>query len=189
MATNKKEERSDRSNQTIVYLVRHAIPDSHEENGHLTAQGYAQAKEISKFFSHEFSANTKPLLIVSPTVRTLETADPIVEKLGVRPLLHSAFSENYLADTQNIFLSPAFLRQHVATHKIIHAFWHAIRSNKGKKIIIVTHGNVIRVLLGKLFGKSFLQMSKTKVDCGSITQLAIVGEKAHHVNSGSHLVA
>ncbi len=173
-----RESSDDLPDETTVYFVRHAVPDSHLTNGHLTSQGYAQAKKIAGLLSQELhnkAGDKKPLLVVSPTVRTRETADPIASKLGVRPLIHSAFSEEYLADTNSIFFSPAFLRRHVASQKILRAFRQIVRANHGKTIVIVTHGNVIRTLTGKLLRKSYDEMSKTPVVCGSVTTLRIRG--------------
>ena len=167
--------------QTIVYLVRHGQPVSHDENGGLTDVGRTQALRLAKFLDEECGNNSasekRALLVVSPTARTLETADPIAQKLKAHPLSHRAFIEQYLVDSKSVFRTPEFLARHVAAARILRAFWHIVDANRGKRIIIVTHGNVIRVLIGKLCGETFAQMSYKEVPCGSVTKVSVVGRE------------
>ena len=171
--------------QTTIYLVRHALPQSHALNGGLTEEGVAQAKKTAAYLRKEISgkhihghSSRKPLLVVSPTNRTRETADHIAKALHIQPLTHSAFSENYLVDTRLSFLSPSFLAHHVASSRIFRAFWGIVNKNPGKTVIVVTHGNVIRVLCGKLLSKTFEEMSQTPVTCSSVTTIAVKGPVA-----------
>jgi broad specificity phosphatase PhoE len=175
MVLNSKKRDTSSSAKTEVYLIRHAQPKSHFVNGNLTDVGYTQATKLAKRIRSILSA-VKPLIIVSPTLRTRQTAAPICSIFGVRQIVHSAFNEEYLVDSRALFLSPEFFRHHVASRKILSAFWHIVHSNRGKKIIIVTHGNVIRAILRKLLKKSFVDVCKMKVECSSVTKIEIDGK-------------
>lgn len=163
--------------KTTLYLVRHAQPKSHLQGGGLTDTGKSQARKVASRLRKEISGKhllgRKPLLVVSPTLRTRQTASPITKSLHLHPLKHSAFSEKYLVDTNKSFVSPTFLMHHVATSRIWRAFKHIFRSNLGRTIIIVTHGNVIRALRAKLEHRTYGYMSKLTVSCASITKIEL----------------
>lgn len=61
----------------IIYLVRHGQKLTNPHDPQLTELGKQQAKETAKFFSDK----KIDLLVASPYQRTLETAQPIAQKL------------------------------------------------------------------------------------------------------------
>ena len=169
---------------STIYLVRHAQPNSHALNGHLTNLGIIQAKKIAEHLSKipelsdkNLNESQRPLIIVSPTARTRETADFICQKLNIRPIIHSAFAEEYLVDTNKNFISPAFLRNHVRVKRLMHSFNKIVNSARGRPIIVVSHGNIIRMILGKIQSMSYNQISKIEVSCASIIRIITLNNK------------
>lgn len=122
---------SSASAQPTIYLVRHAekLPgwpgDSLDAFQPLSAEGIARAQHLAE----QFEAGSVAAIFSSPTTRTLHTALPLAQKLGLPIQTAAACMDTAAIDSFYLSLTKRFA--------------------PGKAVVIVSHSNIIPYLLIK----------------------------------------
>ncbi len=184
---------------STLFLVRHGENEASRQGllagdlpSSLTERGRAQARRASERLSQLLAAvpGTVPVFS-SPLPRTLETAWPIAEALGVAPEPDSAFTEfplgpwggrsfaelredpAYLAyvqdPTKNPMGSGAFVRD--VADRVTAGAARLLSLQRGPLLVLVTHGGVIRLLIAEALGMGLRHYNRIQCDEGSISAL------------------
>ena len=164
---------------TVIYFVRHGetilTPERRFSGGdgsdpELSAEGIAQAQAVAK----ELAVRGADLLIVSPMVRTVQTAEHISKATGLKIELDEAWREGSfgewdglsISDVKELYpnewlawVSSASARagttgesyEDIAARSE-HALTNLVAEHQGKTIIVVTHNYVIRSLVTSVIG-------------------------------------
>ena len=175
--------------RTIVYFVRHGdrihVPNSpdiglQKVGPGLSALGKKQAKAIAKNMK-KIKAEID-VLYSSNMKRAIETANIIGKAVGKKPKVVDGLSE-----FNNIVWSYKLYHHHFWKHFIKHrkgvsALNKILRDNKGKVIVIVAHGNMIRGLVGNKFGLSLSQTGKLGYHNCHVSLVSFIGTKLDYID-------
>ena len=164
---------------TVIYFVRHGetilTPERRFSGGdgsdpELSAEGIAQAEAVAK----ELAARKADVLIVSPMVRTVQTAEKIAAATGLKIQLDEAWREARFGEWDGLniqevkelypnewqsWISSASARagssgesyEDIAARTEL-ALTDLVLEHPGKTIIVVTHNYVIRSLVTLVIG-------------------------------------
>ena len=151
------------SGKTYVYLVRHAHwvppkgPHKFNPNVPLSKLGKIQAKALSKrIFPLK---NRVDVFICSSLGRARQTAEAIAGTMGKNPFQCDRLWEfNKILWTRK-FYKLNYWKIFIRYRRVIKRFNEILLKNKGKVILIVAHGNVIK---GILKNKQNLSLSKVR---------------------------
>lgn len=164
---------------TVIYFVRHGetilTPERRFSGGdgsdpELSAEGIAQAEAVAK----ELAARKADLLIVSPMVRTIQTAERIAAATGLKIELDEAWREGAFGEWDGLNIpevkelypnewlawvssasAPAGTSgesyEDIAARSEL-ALTNLVLEHPGKTIIVVTHNYVIRSLVTLVIG-------------------------------------
>lgn len=139
-----------------IYVIRHCEAEGQPSESSLTKRGYKQAIELAKFFS-----NIKiDRIITSPFVRAIQSIEPLVENTKIEVEIESRLSERILSvkDLPDWLekLKATFSNMDLkfeggesskeATCRIVSVI-HEVLNSENKNTIIVTHGNLMSLLL------------------------------------------
>jgi broad specificity phosphatase PhoE len=136
--------------KTIVYFIRHGerIHISGEKEPHdfsLTKKGISQANRVAK----ELYKIKKEIdfLYSSPMKRAKETAKIISKKIQKTPIILEGFEE--VSNTLHTpkYLSLKYWKEFQKFKKKEKTFNKILEDNKGKVIVIVSHGTLSRMLI------------------------------------------
>ncbi|PGL67870.1 histidine phosphatase family protein [Bacillus sp. AFS055030] len=146
-----------------IYLIRHCEADGQPYEANLTKQGLKQAKQLGDFF-----AKIKiDQIISSPFLRAIQSIEPTSNEKNIDIVLDERLSERKLSSTD----LPDWLEKlkatfedmelkfdggessQEATNRVISVIDEIIKS-KNQTTIVVTHGNLLSLLL-KHFTKEF----------------------------------
>ncbi len=164
--------------KTIVYFVRHGDRE-HFVNRRgigleypgpgLSKLGKKQAKQVAKEFSKIKSEIDK--VYCSGMTRAIETAEEISKKIRKRPIKVRGLSEfnNVIWHGKPNRLK--FWKHYFKYRKSKKAFNEILKKNKGKVLVIVVHGNVIKGIFGHKFGLSFKNIGRFNHNNCHITKL------------------
>lgn len=170
---------------TIVYFVRHAAVDlkageAVEENPSLNKKGLKQAHELAKqFHNSDFKTN---YIFTSSMKRALETAKIIGNSLKINPLFFSEFNEISRSIFERKFWTNKFWRNYSKYKKACKKFDETIKKNKGKNLIFVIHGNLIRSLMGYKLGLSLNQVKHFSYNNANISRLTFKGKRLNTIS-------
>jgi broad specificity phosphatase PhoE len=137
--------------KTYVYLVRHAhwIPPKgpHKFNPHhpLSKKGKRQAKALAKKF-YKIKDNLE-IFICSSQGRAVETAEEISKLIKKKPAKYDELWEINKILWRREFFNYKYWKHWIKYKKRIITLNKILRDNKGKIILIVAHGNVIKSIL------------------------------------------
>lgn len=137
--------------KTYVYLVRHAHwnppKGPHEFNPHypLSKKGKKQAKALAKRF-YPLRKNIE-VFICSSQGRALETAEEISKLIDKKPIKNDGLWEFNKILWRREFFNYKYWKHWLKYKKRIITLNKILRENKGKIILIVAHGNVIKGIL------------------------------------------
>lgn len=153
--------------KTLVYFVRHGERvhwENHKDAGleipgpGLTKEGMRQAKKVAKEFSK--MKGEIDVLYSSDMLRAIETANEISKVIGKKAKVIEGLAEiNNIYDKKG-YLERKFWRSFMKHKSSLKVLDNLLKENKGKVIVIVGHGNIIKGILGKKLGLSFRQISK-----------------------------
>jgi broad specificity phosphatase PhoE len=158
---------------TIVYLIRHSIPESPVKDGRrlmygpdapLSPDGRQKARQLGERI---LAREGKPLDVIysSPFKRAYETACILVEKMALNPVItHPGLQDTasewggvpveelvQVANAGRLFTDP---RTHESISEIaarITAAYHQIVSHhQGERIGMVSHGDPLRILYDRI---------------------------------------
>lgn len=140
-----------------LYLIRHCKAEGQEPDAPLTSEGRLQAKQLAEFLSDKGIER----IVSSPFVRACETVDPLAQKLNIpveiderlrERVLSVAWLPNWLeclresfSDFDLSFCGGESNRE--AMERAVHAVRDYIGLESTTTIAIVTHGNLLTLLL------------------------------------------
>ena len=170
---------------TQVTLLRHgaryvSTAKRHYTDPSLTKQGKAQAAITAEYLrNHKFDR-----IYVSDHRRSLETAQYIEKyqraKLIVCPELREV---NHIVYKKKPADKRKLQEQSRKMRKAIAFFRRILRENRGKRILLVIHGNVIRVLIKTSMGLPIEEFPYFHTHHCSLTVLSFQGTKLHAVHA------
>lgn len=149
--------------KTYVYLVRHAhwiVPkEKHVFNPHhpLSKKGKKQAKALAKRF-YPLRKDIE-VFICSSQGRAAETAEEISKLINKKPIKNDGLWEFNKILWRREFLNYKYWKHWLKYKKRIYTLNTILCKNKGKIILIVAHGNVIK---GVLRNKQRLELKKIR---------------------------
>jgi len=140
--------------EKTIYIVRHCSADGQSPHADLTAEGIVQAEKLAGFFS-ELEADR---VISSPFTRARRTAEPIADAKGIHIEEDSRLAERTLSshafEDWLLKLEDTFLDDHLKYEGGESSYEAKERVCKvvdelpdGSKVILVTHGNLMTLLL------------------------------------------
>ena len=175
--------------KTIVYFVRHGdrihIPNNKgagliSGGLGLSSLGKKQAKEVAKKFSKIKSEIDK--IYSSDMNRAIETAEIIGKEIKKKPKIIEGISEFDKIVWDNRICHYKFWK-HYLKHRIsLKVFDNILKENKGKVILIVAHGNVIKGIIGKKMKFTHSQISKFDYHNCHISLVRFNGTKLDYIH-------
>ncbi len=175
--------------KTIVYFVRHGdrihIPNS-KDIGLITGGpglsflGKKQAKEVAKKFSKIKKEIDK--IYSSDMNRAIETAEIIGKEIGKKPKVVKGISEFNKIVWDNRIYYHKFWKHYLKHRLSIKVFDKILKENKGKVILIVAHGNVIKGIVGKKMKFTHSQINKYDYHNCHISLVRFKGTKLDYIH-------
>ena len=175
--------------KTIVYFVRHGdrihIPNRKdlglEEGGPgLSNLGKKQAKYVAKKFSKIKAEIDK--IYSSDMNRAIETAEIIGKEIKKKPNIIKGISEFNQIVWQNKFYRRKFWKHYLKHKSSLKVFDKILEENKGKVILIVAHGNIIKGIIGKKIGLTHWQIKKFDYHNCHISLVRFKGLKLDYIH-------
>ena len=175
--------------KTIVYFIRHGdrvhIPNN-DDMGLITggpglsSLGKKQAKEVAKKFSKIRKEIDK--IYSSDMNRAIETAEIIGKEIGKKPIITKGIAEFNKIVWDNRIYHYKFWK-HYLKHKFsIKVFDKILNENKGKVILIIAHGNIIKGIIGKKMKFNHSQISKFDYHNCHISLVRFKGTKLDYIH-------
>ena len=191
-----------------LILVRHGLPERVElaqgrADPALSDAGWQQARQVGKWLSRE----TIEAVYASPLRRAIETAQPLAESLGQRPVIHESVAE-YDRDASHYIPMEELKREDYPAWKafvdggygeevdmaefamrVSSGLEEIIGANAGRRVAVFCHGGVVNVWTAKVLGMApslFIDVAY-----GSISRFlcASTGERnVRSLNETGHLV-
>ena len=142
-----------------IYVIRHCEAEGQPSEASLTNRGHKQAIELAKFFT-----NIKiDRVITSPLLRAIQSIEPLVENKKMKLEIDSRLSERILSvkDLPDWLekLKATFINMDLkfeggessneAAYRIVSVVKDILNS-ENKNTIIVTHGNLMSLLLNDI---------------------------------------
>lgn len=146
-----------------IYIVRHCQAEGQPAESQLTEEGFKQAEELAVFFSHI----PVDRIVSSPFLRAIQTVEPLSKESNTNIEVDERLVERTLSSVD----LPDWMEKLEATYgdldlkfeggessreamdRIVSVIEEALESD-GENIIIVTHGNIMSLLL-KNYQESF----------------------------------
>ena len=191
-----------------LILVRHGLPERVElaqgrADPALSDAGWQQARQAAKWLRRE----AIDAIYTSPLRRAVETAQPLVERLGQRPVIHEAVAE-YDRDASHYIPMEELKREDFPAWKafveggygeevdmaefsmrVSRGMEEIIGANAGRRVAVFCHGGVVNVWTAKVLGTApglFIDVAY-----GSISRFlcASTGERnVRSLNETGHLL-
>jgi broad specificity phosphatase PhoE len=175
--------------KTFVYLVRHGdrifIKGGKDEGlkkggPGLSALGKKQAKSVAREFL-KLKGSTD-VFISSSMTRALETANEIGKVIKKKPKVYDE-----LCEFNQIVMGRKYYHynfwKHYFKHRIsLRIFDKILEQNKGKVIVIVAHGNIIKGIIGKKLGLSLSQIARFDYHNCHVTLARFKGTKLDYIH-------
>jgi broad specificity phosphatase PhoE len=185
-----KSPNKDEIGKTIVYLIRHGDrehskgkkqgpPDYHIPGRGLSNKGKIQAKKIANEFSRKKDEIDK--LYCTAMNRSILTANEMSKKIGKKPIKIRDLSEFNAVLWSGKLHSLGFWKHFFKYNKSKKAFDKILEKNKGKVLVLVLHGNVIRGILGHKLKLSLKETGKFDTDNCGITKLRFKSKKLRYI--------
>jgi len=173
--------------RTIVYLIRHGerqfIPGAKKgdevPDAGLSALGKKQAKAVAKEFAS--LKGEIDVFVSSSMKRAIETAKEIGKTIKKKPKICPELSEFNQIVWKNKFYHPKFWKHYFKHKASLKAFNKILKENKGKVIVIVAHGNVIKGIIGNKLGLSLKKRGLLNMHNCHISLLRFIGKKIEYI--------
>lgn len=190
-------------------MIRHGRPERVEQadgpaDPPLTQLGHEQAKAVAKFLL----AEQIDLVVSSPMVRAVQTAQPLADALGTDPVIVDDLAEidkdatSYLPTEEIKATDPALWQQWIEDpmsqfaadfepfqNRVLAAFDQLIAANAGRSVAVFCHGMVTMTFVRSILG--YPEPFAVPVDYASITRVAASSTKGvrsvRSVNETGHL--
>ncbi|MEK6875065.1 MAG: phosphoglycerate mutase family protein [Nanoarchaeota archaeon] len=175
--------------KTIVYFIRHGdrihIPNKKEiglivGGPGLSNLGKKQAKEVAKKFSKIKKEIDK--IYSSDMNRAIETAEIIGKQIGKKPIIIKGIAEFNKIVWGNRVYHYKFWKHYLKHKASIKIFNKILNKNRGKVILIVAHGNVIKGIIGKKIGLTHSQINRFDYGNCHISLVRFKGTKLDYVH-------
>ena len=192
-----------------LILVRHGLPERVElaagrADPALSDPGQRQARQVGAWLSRE----TIDAIYASPLRRAIETATPLAETVGLRPVVHEAVAEYDRAESHYIPMEELKAEDYAAWKAFMDGGYgdefdmtafartvdggmeEIIRANTGRRVVVFCHGGVVNVWTATVLGMAprlFIDVAY-----GSVSRFlcASTGERnVRSLNETGHLVA
>ncbi len=180
--------------KTLVTFLRHARSYSHKKDQplnpgpKLTKEGRLQAEETAEYLKNfQFD-----LILSSSLSRSMETAEIISRHQKKKPSIHEELVEyhkdvyDYSSLEKNLIEG---IGSTIRAKKTIKFFQKILQNNVGKKILIVSHGNVIRGCVGTSMGFSLRKSPELNLFNCSLSSFIFRKDKLisiYYLNSTDH---
>jgi len=175
--------------KTIVYLIRHGdrkilkndkgVGLIHPGPG-LTALGKKQARELAKKLIKR--KDEIDILYCSSMTRAIETANEVTKLIKKKPIIVDELSEVGHVLWKGKYLDSEFLPNLLKFRRARKAFDNILEKHKGKVIVIIAHGNLIKGLVLKKLGLSLKQINYFSHDNCHITKVRFNGKKLDYIH-------
>ncbi len=141
--------------KTIVYLIRHGdrlhIEGSKEPHDFsLSKKGISQAKSLAK--NLEKIKDEIDVLYSSTMKRAKETATIVGKKINKRPIILENFEELNKILEKPAYFKLRYWKERIKLKKSEKVFNQILEKNKGKVIVLVAHGRLNKILMGRKLG-------------------------------------
>ena len=175
--------------KTIVYFVRHGdrihIPGNKDiglisGGPGLSVLGKRQAKEVAKKFSKIKKEIDK--IYSSDMNRAIETAEIIGKQINKKPKIIEGISEFNKIVWDNRIYHYKFWKHYLKHRFSLKVFDKILKENKGKVILIVAHGNIIKGIVGKKMRFNHSQISKFDYHNCHISLVRFKGTKLDYIH-------
>jgi probable phosphoglycerate mutase len=203
---------------TRLILIRHAETEANvskkvwqgASDTPLTIRGERQAAATAGYLAMLHRRNAVDVFYASSLLRARRTADAISTAIGLPVQLDYALREfdlgdwegrafDDLEDTENLskrwdadphFAPPGGESPHMFQRRIVTAFESMASAHPDQTVLVVTHGGVIRNLLGLWIGNGPDDWQRWQASNCSITMLERSGQAWHPIllNDTSHLL-
>jgi probable phosphoglycerate mutase len=187
-----------------LLLIRHALPVRVDDAGHggpadphLSERGVAQAEALAEFLA---AAPSGPIdaVWVSPLRRAGETAGPLLERLGLSPIVEEGLAEYDRHATSYIPIeelkaagdprwneipeTPEEFRHHV-----IAAVDRIVDAHRSQRVAVVCHGGVVNAYAAHVLGlaetlfflPAYTSISRVLAGADGIRSIASLNETGH----------
>jgi len=174
--------------KTIVYFVRHGdrlhIPNKKDiglkyPGPGLSKLGKKQAKNLAKEFLKK--KREIDILYCSGMTRAIETAQEIGKIIKKKPKICKELSEFNAILWYGKIYHKKFWKHYKKYIEAKRAFNKILEKNKGKVVVIVAHGNIIRGLFGHKFGLSFKKRGAFDSNNCHISKLRFKGKNLNWI--------
>ena len=142
--------------QKNIYLIRHCEAKGQSAESSLTAKGFEQAEQLSDFFADRKIDR----ILSSPYLRAVQSIEPLSKRVQIKTEIDERLSERILSTNdlpdwfeklKETFTNPELRFEggessQEAVKRILAVVEYVCKS-KAKNIIIVSHGNIISLLL------------------------------------------
>ncbi len=173
-----------------IHLVRHGEDEQDKiggwSNNHLNEKGIKEVNELMNRIDPHYD-----LFISSPLERARETAEILSTKTKMKIIYDDHFKEINNGDLANMykkdfiekypgfFYSSLQMNDHYPNgespcefyQRVKNAFLKLLGANKGKKILLVTHGGVITIILSLIHGYEYSTKLKLAPKTASLTMI------------------
>jgi len=175
--------------KTIVYFVRHGdrihIPGNKDiglisGGPGLSVLGKRQTKEVAKKFSKIKKEIDK--IYSSDMNRAIETAEIIGKQINKKPKIIEGISEFNKIVWDNRIYHYKFWKHYLKHRFSLKVFDKILKENKGKVILIVAHGNIIKGIVGKKMRFNHSQISKFDYHNCHISLVRFKGTKLDYIH-------
>jgi len=146
----------------------------------LNKLGKKQAKDVAKKLS-KFKGQID-LLYCSNMTRAIETANEISKKIGKKPIIIEDLSEIAHAVWKRNIYTKEFWKYYLKHLNSLKALDKILEKDRGKFIVIVAHGNLIKGLIFKKLGLSLKQIGFFHHHNCSVSSVRFSGKKLDHIN-------
>ncbi|MGV8150151.1 MAG: histidine phosphatase family protein [Candidatus Woesearchaeota archaeon] len=170
--------------KTIVYFVRHGdrleISDNSKIPGPgLSTLGHTQAKNVAKKFLK--LNGVIDYMYTSTMKRAMETAEYIGKAVGKKPVCYEELCEFNKFVWKGKYYHPHFWKHYIRYDRAKTRFNKILLENKGKKIVLVVHGNVIKGIIGKKLGVPFLKRGNMDYSNCFVSKARFDGTKLDYI--------
>lgn len=180
--------------KTFVYFVRHGDRELHPKGGlwhpgpSLSKKGVSQAKAVAKKFAK--IRDEIDIIYTSTMARAKETSDYIGKAVGKKPIIIHEFSEIDKLPLKWGRLNPVFWKRYFQVKRAEKILDNILERNKGKVILLVTHGGINKMLIFGKLGISPEKGNKFEYHNCNISLVRFAGKKLdyiHCINAGEVL--
>lgn len=171
--------------KTIVYFVRHGdrikIPGAlYPHDLSLSQKGIKQAKEVAEKFAK--IKNEIDVLYTSPMKRAYETAVEIGKKINKKPIIIKGFEEVRKSLEHPKLFNKEYWKSRLEFKRKQKLLDKILEKDKEKVIVIVAHGRLNKMLVGRKLGLSHKNSNVFDASNGHITHVRFKGKKLDYIH-------